>query len=194
MGEGFKVESQISDVKLLLPSGEELQAGIILRDKDLDLAFARPKTQPAQPLAYIDLANAVQPQIMDQIIALSRLGKVAQRVPAASLDRVEAVVSKPRTFYVPSSNVTNARLGSPAFTLDGTPVGLFVMRVIKDVGGGDPMGMLGMGADQNMIAILRPAADILEAATQVPAFGEEASEEAAPAEDAPEEESPGDES
>ncbi|MCC6145717.1 MAG: trypsin-like peptidase domain-containing protein, partial [Candidatus Hydrogenedentes bacterium] len=145
MGEGLKVDSQITDVKLILPSGEELQAGIILRDKDLDLAFARPKTQPAQPLPYIDLAEAAEPQIMDRLIALARLGKVAQRVPAASLDRVEAVVTKPRTFYVPSSSVNNARLGSPAFSLDGKPVGVFVMRVIKDVGGGDPMGMLGIG-------------------------------------------------
>src|SRR3954471_19002550 len=43
----FKMESELSDVKLLCNDGTEMSAEIVLRDKDLDLAFLRPKAKPA---------------------------------------------------------------------------------------------------------------------------------------------------
>ena len=42
----FKMESELSDLKLLCQDGTELPAEIVLRDKDLDLAFVRPKAKP----------------------------------------------------------------------------------------------------------------------------------------------------
>src|SRR2546427_125887 len=39
----FKMETELSDVKILLSDGTEVPAEVVLRDKDLDLAFIRPK-------------------------------------------------------------------------------------------------------------------------------------------------------
>lgn len=97
----LKIESEVTDVKLILPDATEVPAKIVLRDKDLDLAFIRPVDKPTKPLTYIDLANDSKPKILDELIVLNRLGKVANRAPAVSLDRVESMIEKPRTFYVP---------------------------------------------------------------------------------------------
>jgi hypothetical protein len=59
-------------------------------------------------------------------------------------------------------------MGSPAFTLDGQPIGVFLIRVIKSTGGGSPFS----GAQDNLTTVLVPGADILDAASQAPPFKE----------------------
>ena len=186
MGDKFKMESNLSDVKILLGDGTEIPAKIVLRDKDLDLAFVRPATKPAQPMAALDLSQSGEPQVLDPLIALNRLGRVAGRAYCASIERVHAVVRKPRTFYVPGNDPTHSGLGSPLFTLDGKIVGIITLRTIKtgSAGLGGMMGSLAGGMDDSMLAIVVPADDIKEAASQAPEDAVEAPPE--PAEQAPE--------
>jgi len=66
MSEDPKVEIEVSDIKLLLDDGTELPAQVVLRDKDLDLAFVRPTTKPAQPMACVDLLFADPPYNMNK--------------------------------------------------------------------------------------------------------------------------------
>ena len=171
----FKMETELSDVKLLLDDGTELPADIVLRDKDLDLAFVRPVTKPASPMTALDLSKASTAQVLDQVITLNRLGKAAGRAYAASVERISAVVQKPRLFYIPGSEMTSTALGSPAFALDGNVLGVFVMRSVSQKGGG--MGMFNF-RPQGLTTIILPAADILKAAKQAPeAKAEEKKEE-----------------
>ncbi len=166
----FKMDSEVSDVKLLAPDGTELPAEIVLRDKDLDLAFIRPKAKPSVALTALDLGNSAKVDVLDQVLTVNRLGKVAGRAYAASLERINAVVQRPRLFYVPGSDATATGLGCPAFTLDGKVVGLFVMRSVKSSGGG--MNMFNMQSSPVM-PILLPADDVKKIAAQVPAAKEE---------------------
>jgi hypothetical protein len=166
----LKIESEVSDVKLLTHDGSELPAEIVLRDKDLDLAFLRPKTKPAAPLPALDLSSNAKVDVLDQVIAINRLGKVAGRAYAASIERIHAVVQRPRLFYVPGSDTTSTGLGCPAFTLEGKLVGLFVMRSIRSGGGG--MGIFSMQSPPIM-GILLPAEEVKKIAAQVPAAKEE---------------------
>lgn len=166
--QGMQMETEVQDVKILLEDGTEVQAEIVLRDKVLDMAFVRPTKKPDKAFAYIDMSSPGEPQILDQVISLSRLGKVARRAYAASVERIDAIVTKPRTLYIPGNDPTNTNLGSPAFMLDGRPIGVFLLRAIKDTGGGGG-GMFG-GSSGNIMTVLLPAADILEAASQAPPF------------------------
>jgi hypothetical protein len=50
ISEDYKMETDVNDIKILLDDGTEIPAEIVLRDKDLDLAFIRPKTKPASPM------------------------------------------------------------------------------------------------------------------------------------------------
>ena len=153
------IESEVTDIKILLDDGTEVPAEIVLRDKDLDLAFIRPKTKLTTPMVAADLSKSSPVQILEQVITLNRLTSAAGRAYAASVERINAVIQKPRTFYIPDSTITSTTLGSPAFALDGNIVGIFVIRTMSGKA----------GATRNMpTSIILPADDVLKAAKQAP--------------------------
>jgi len=168
LDEGLQMDSELSDVKILAEDGSEIPAQVILRDNDLDLAFVRPKEKPVQPWPHIDLRNDAKPELLDKLVALNRLGKAANRAYSLSYEWVEAIVDKPRTFYVPGTQITNSTQGSPVFSLDGKIVGVIVIRAIKDSDSGG--GLFGMS--DAVTPIILPAADILEGVQQAPPFTE----------------------
>jgi trypsin-like peptidase len=165
----FKMETELSDLKLLLEDGTEVPAEVVLRDRDLDLAFIRPKAKLASPLPAVDLTKSEKAQLLDQVIALNRLGNAAGRAYAASVERISAIVERPRLFYVPETSLTTTALGAPAFTLEGKVLGLFVMRSTKATS----TGMMAMMQRDNLTGIIIPAEAVLKAAKQVPPAGEE---------------------
>jgi len=161
-GSQNKLDIEVADLRILLDDGTELPAEIVLRDKDLDLAFIRPKTKPASPMTAVDLSKSTPAQLLDEVITLNRLNSAAGRAYAASVERISAVIQKPRAFYIPDSAMTSTTLGSPAFALDGKVVGLLVMRAVNSKGGS------GRSIRDNMTTIILPAEDILKGAKQAP--------------------------
>jgi hypothetical protein len=161
--EGFKFEADVTSVKYVLGEGKEIAAKIVLRDQDLDLAFVRPTEAQAEPFKAVDLAQAASPEVMDELVVLGRLGEAANRAPYVAMDRVTAIVTKPRTLYVAGVSSWVAGLGIPAFTLDGKIVGITVMRSIPSAAGSSEEG----GATS--MPVVLPAADILKVAKQAPA-------------------------
>jgi S1-C subfamily serine protease len=155
-----KIETQIDDLKILLDDGTEIPSEIVLRDKDLDLAFIRPKAKASAPMAALDLSKSSTVDVLEPIVALNRLNRAAGRAYSASAERIDAVIQKPRTFYIPESGASSASLGSPAFALNGNVIGIFVMRAVS---GGESGGR---NMRDNMTVILLPAEDILKGAKQ----------------------------
>lgn len=163
--EDMQIDSEVSDVKILMDDGAEVAAQVVLRDNDLDLAYIRPLQKPEQPMAFVDLTQTSSPQQLDKVVSINRLGKVAGRVYSVSLERIEAIVEKPRKLYVPGNAPTSTDQGCPGFSFDGKIVGIFVLRTIKDpgnTGGGSPFGK------SNVLPVLLPAEDVLEGAKQAP--------------------------
>ena len=64
-------------------------------------------------MAAIDLSKSAPAQLLDEVITLNRLNSAAGRAYAASVERISAVIQKPRTFYIPDSTMTSTTLGSP---------------------------------------------------------------------------------
>ncbi len=150
------VESQVSDAKLRLADGTEVAAKVVLRDKDLDLAFLRPAEKLPQPIAAVDLAQSATVQLLDEVVTVNRLGNSADWTIAPRIDRIQAILTKPRTVYVPQGG---DQLGTPAFTLEGKIIGITVVRLTAS-GQGDE------GDEPPALGIIVPAADILEVAKQ----------------------------
>jgi len=98
---------------------------------------------------------------------LNRLGKPAGRAYAASVERISAVVQRPRLFYVPETGMTTTALGSPAYTLDGKPLGIFVVRASR--GRSEGVGSILGGQSPNVTGIIVPLEDVIKAMKQVPA-------------------------
>jgi len=153
-GSDYQFEAEMADLKLIKPDGKELAAEVVVQDKDLDVAVLRPSEPPAEPLAAIDLTQERTPEMLEQLVVLSRLGEVANRAASVTLDRVQAIVQKPRTLYITGVNAWVSGLGCPVFALDGKLVGIVVMRSMPATAGGP-----GGGGSSNMPVVL-PAADV----------------------------------
>lgn len=161
----LKIDSQVKDAKLVLADGKELAAEVVLRDKDLDLAYLRPVTKPESPLAAVALTNAATPQLLDKVICLNRLGKVANRTVAVSIEEINAIVDKPRTFYVLGEGGSSG-IGSPVFALNGGLIGILLMRNVPSDGEGNITSMFSGGNRLGTMPVVVPTADILEDAKQ----------------------------
>lgn len=183
LSEDYKAEIEVSDVKIMLDDGTEVPAEIVLRDKDLDLAFIRPKTKPTSPMTAVDLSKASKAQVLDEVVALNRLKRAAGRAYSASVERIGALVQKPRLFYLPDTSQTETSLGSPAFCQDGGILGIVVMRAVNAQGASNTRDCI--------TAIILPAEDIAKAAAQAPTEvkpdeeKKDAPKDAAPKADAP---------
>jgi hypothetical protein len=157
--------SEPTDVRMRLRDGVEIQAKVALRDEDLNLAFIRPTTAPAQPLASLATAEEGRPAVLDPVVIVSRLGRVGGWGGAASLVYVQAVIDKPRPMYVAQPGGIGG-LATPAFLLDGKLAGFVILRSVA----GTSSGMLGMmsGNAENMglLPVILPAADVREVAKQ----------------------------
>jgi S1-C subfamily serine protease len=160
-----EITSEPTDVKIRLPNGRELPARIVLRDEDLDLAFLRPTTKPETPLVALDLTDAAKPLLLDQVLVLSRLGRVGGWTAGAALHDVGAIIEKPRTFYVLAGAVSG--MGTPAFLTNGRVVGLLTLRQIEP-GRASLASMMGGSESMGMLGVILPAADVLEIAKQAP--------------------------
>jgi hypothetical protein len=162
-GQGVDIASEPTDVKIRLSDGREIQATIALRDEDLNLAFIRPTTAPEKPFVAINLADAAQPGMLDEIVVLGRLGRVGGWVPAAALREIGGIVSRPRTFFVLSGET--AGVGTPAFLLNGKIVGILTLRQIAN---DRPSAFAAMNGPEGLglLSVILPAADVLDIAKQ----------------------------
>lgn len=161
---GLEFYNEIVEAKIVLKDGKEVPARLLLRDKDLDLAFVAPDEKGLK-LAHVALEKMKDPEIFDDILLLGRLGRNLDRAPTVSANKVRALVRKPRTFYVcgdPLAALTGG-LGGPAFDAAGKPIGVLVMRRGPELAGGAASLSALFGS---MTPIVLPAEDIAEVAQQ----------------------------
>ncbi|MCG3150186.1 MAG: hypothetical protein PCFJNLEI_03666 [Verrucomicrobiae bacterium] len=166
MQQEMKIDSEVKDAKIVLADNTELPATVVLRDKDLDVAFLRPVEKPAKPLTAINLAKAGKPQLLDEVVCLNRLGKVANRVVSVSLERIDALVERPRPFYILGPGGSSG-IGSPVFDLTGAILGIILIRNAPTDGEANLASMFsGSSGSMGFMPVIVPAADLLEDAKQ----------------------------
>ena len=168
-GQDGKIEfkSELSGVKIRLADGTETPARLVMTDEDLDLAFILP-TDKNKKLPFVGLdgagpggGGAKELAVMDALTVLGRLDQTLDRQPAVYPARVNAVVKKPRTFYVCSDLEA---LGTPAFDAGGRPVGIVVMRKQNIAKGMNALMSTGSGG--GMAVVIIPGQDVMEVAQQ----------------------------
>ena len=162
-GQNVEVASEPTDVKMRVADGREIPSTIALRDEDLNLAFIRPITAPAKPFVAINLADAAQPAILDQVVVFGRLGRVGGWAPSAALRDIGGIVVKPRTFFVLAGET--AGIGTPAFLTNGKVVGILTVRQIAN---DRPSAFATMSGTEGLglLSVILPAEDVLEIAKQ----------------------------
>ena len=153
------IESEVKEPVILLEDGTELEAAVVLKDTDLDLAFIRPR-DPGLKLAAVSLKpRSGTVPLLTRIYVLGRLSKLANRALSVATGEVRAYVRGPAPYYV-TDGESSIFVGSLAYTADGAPLGLFVKRFATTI---DTSG--GRGSD-SVMTVLRPVDKLLELADQ----------------------------
>ena len=153
------IESEVKEPVILLEDGTELEAAVVLKDTDLDLAFIRPR-DPGLKLAAVSLKpRSGTVPLLTRIYVLGRLSKLANRALSVATGEVRAYVRGPAPYYV-TDGESSSFVGSLAYTGDGAPLGLFVKRFATTID-----TSAGRGSD-SVMTVLRPVDKVLELAAQ----------------------------
>jgi S1-C subfamily serine protease len=165
----MKVESEVKETTLLLEDGTEVEADVVLKDTDLDLAFLKPR-EPGRRFVAVSLRpRSGTVPLLTPIFVVSRLGKLTSRALAVATGEIRASVRGPAPYYVTDTE-TSAFVGSVAYTADGVPLGLFVNRFSASPDGrssGMFDGAFGRsGTSEVVLSVLRPVDKVLELAAQ----------------------------
>lgn len=154
-----------TEIKVLVGDDTEgLEAELMARDTELDLAWVRIKEPGERTFASVDLTKSSRPKLGQRLVSVSRLGKFFDRVPYVSSARVGGLASKPRELFIPSGSIGG--LGLPIYAEDGTTVGVSVVQFpdAGDDGGSGPGNfmrlMTGGGAVNTLIL---PAETVVKA-------------------------------
>jgi hypothetical protein len=171
-GAGLKMDSEIKEAAILLEDGTEVAADVVLKDSDLGLAFIRPR-DASHKFDAVTLKNRnVQPQLLDSLFTIGRLGKNSNRALTLTVDSIRAISKGPRTFFV-GEKETQAFLGCIAYSSEGEPVGVYVLKQKQSTPGEEGSGnqalavLSRMGAVKDaLLPIIRPVNDVIEVAAQ----------------------------
>lgn len=166
---GGKVEMSATPTQIKVFVGDDpkpLDAKLLVRDSDLDLAWLEVKVPEGRTFAYVDLARSATPKVGDAFLGVRRLDKYFDRTPTIYEGKIGGTIKKPRTLYVPTEAVESA-LGLPALTPAGEVLGILVLQYpdAESEGDGGLFGRLGASARmQDLVrGFILPAADVVKA-------------------------------
>ncbi|MDA7823531.1 S1C family serine protease [Opitutales bacterium] len=147
------------EVMILQDDGSEIPAKFALKDEDLDLAFVMPLVNEDEKNASILYPSVSEnsnvhpfPKPLDEVVSLGKLGRNLYRQPTLQRGWVNAVINKPRDYFV----IENLSPGCPVFNSSGEWIGVSVYK--KE--GRRPSALVTL-----------PATDIMEIADQARARG-----------------------
>ncbi|MDX2118070.1 MAG: serine protease [Planctomycetota bacterium] len=156
--QGYSIQPK--DIKILVGDDNEgVDAKVIARDSELDLAWIKIQKAPEKPYEFIDLSKHATPSLGDRLLAVERMGKFFDRAPLVVEGRLGGIVSKPRSLYIPASDLVST-LGLPIFTAGGELVGISILQLPSaeesEEGGRSLVGRAGGGT-------ILPAAEVIAA-------------------------------
>lgn len=153
-----------TDLKVLVGDDTEgLEAELLARDTELDLAWVKIKEPGDKTFAAVDFAKSAKPRLGQRLLMPARMGKYFDRVTVVKEARVTGFVSKPRELYVPSGG---GGLGLAVYTTGGKLVGFTIMQMPEtEDAGGNPLGILSQVSEMEstMAGLILPAKEVLKA-------------------------------
>ncbi len=156
----FQVQSEVTDIKIHFADGTEIPGEIAIRDRDLDLAFIKPKTALPAAASFVDLASPGEASILDPVMTVYRFGRQNRWETVAKVQSIQSVLTKPRRMYLVEGLAMSSNqqmLGSLAASQDGKVLGMELLRKVP-----------GSGKDRpTLLLVVLPAKDINAVAKQV---------------------------
>jgi len=172
--EGMGMSIRPQEIKILVGDDTAgLEAEVLVRDRERDLAWLRITEEIESPLPAIDFAAGAEASLGQTLLQVWKLDKFFDRAPYVSEGKVASRVSKPRTLFIASGEIT---IGLPVVNVDGAPLGFGVLQLPTQE---EMAAMSGSNMYSRMIfaRTILPAAEVAEATAQALATLDEDEEE-----------------
>lgn len=161
------ITTRLKDLRVLV-DGRELDARLIARDSDRDLAWLQVHEVPEEiELSPLEFTAQPLPEVGERIYLLRRLDEYFGEIPAIVESVVAALPERPRPLIVASPSF--GHLGMPVFAADGRLLGLTVAQVPGDEDSNAVMNdrhraLPGQSdVSEDMVGVVLPAADVARA-------------------------------
>lgn len=168
---------QPREIKVLIGDDDEgVEATLVARDTDLDLAWIKIDEPAETPYAHVDFSKAASVKVGEPLVMVYRMPKHFDRLPVFSEFRVAGLATKPRDLIIPGAAVQNA--GLPVYNTDGVTVGIVIVQ-LPDAGGDqmDQMSFLeDMMSASSSGGVILPAENVVKATKRARATLEDAPE------------------
>ena len=150
-----------TDIKVLIGDDTEgLEARVMARDSELDLAWVQIKKPGDRKFVCLDLNKSAAPVVGQHIVALRKMAKYFDRALVLSEGRIGGKTRKPRDLLVPTGALA-LEPGLPIFTPAEQIVGIVVVQM-PDEDELANMTFTGIGRDISNGLIL-PVAEVVKA-------------------------------
>ena len=137
-----------TDIKVLIGDDTEgVEAKLLARDSELDLAWLKITEPAAEPYEHVKITESAKPVRGQDLLAMYRMGKFFDRVLMVTKINIGAMTTRPRNLYLSNGLSDATSMGVPIFTLDGKFVGVSILQ-FPDADAADdspfsPFGSLG---------------------------------------------------
>ncbi|MFQ5422490.1 MAG: serine protease [Phycisphaerae bacterium] len=146
-----------TDVKVLIGDDTDgLEAKLVSRDSELDLAWIRIKEPGDRKFAFLDLAQSARPKPGERLLSLGRMSKYYDRAVVVTEGRMSGVTRKPREMYIPGAAL-EGEPGRPVFSASGELVGIVILSIP------DPEDMDPVSLRRDAAALILPSAEVAKA-------------------------------
>jgi hypothetical protein len=117
------------EIKVMIAGDQEgLEATLIARDSELDLAWLQIANKDNKKFAFIDVAKPVEAKMGERVFTVERLSKANDHAHIINQSLVRTVITKPRKLVVPGSELGSS-LGMPVFNAKGEFVGMSSLQL-----------------------------------------------------------------
>lgn len=175
------VTPAIKNIRVMIGDDTKgVEAALVARDTELDLAWVRINSPDAAGYAHLDLSASGSAGVGDRVLMVSRMGKFFDRAPVVTESAIGGVTAKPRKLLVPSGFLL--QFGMPVFGADGKLVGITVVQSPSAEEDQADSSSSMMGNTDALRGLILPAAEVLAATARAK---ETAAEGAAPPPPAP---------
>jgi hypothetical protein len=150
-----------TDIKVLIGDDTEgLEARVLARDSELDLAWVQIKKPGDRKFVSLDLSKSAMPIPGERLLAVRKMAKYFDRALTVSEGRLAGKTHKPRDLLVPSGTLS-LETGLPVFTASGDVVGISVLQMPEE-DELQSMALTGIGRDISNGLVL-PVAEVVRA-------------------------------
>ena len=142
---GGSVNVNYTEVLLLMQDGTEVPAKLLLKDTDLDLAYVLPIKEKGEKhekrtFSHVPRSSKTKdPLPLDEVVSLGKLGRNLYRQSTLRKGWVNAVIEKPRKYFV----IENTAPGTPVFDREANWLGIVVYKMDR----GRPSSIVTLPAD-----------------------------------------------